>query len=73
MCLDFPGQIVAREGELAVVDSCGHRRRATTLLFPDIAVDDWVYVAAGTIVERLDPLEAEQITSQLHLARGVTS
>lgn len=73
MCLDFPGRIVALEGDTAVVEGDGRHRRASTLLFPDIGVGDWVYVAAGTIVERLDPLEAQQITRELHLARGVTS
>lgn len=65
MCLGFPGQVVGLDPAGAVVDVEGHRRRASTLLVPEVAVGDWVYVTAGTIVERLDPAEAEAIRRTL--------
>lgn len=56
MAVDENGATVDREGRL---------RRASTLLIPDIAPGEWVYVAAGTIIERLEPDEAELIRTML--------
>jgi len=70
MCLDFAAQVVSRDGDVAVIESEGRHRRASTLLMPDVAVGDWVYVAVGTIIERLDPAEAEQINNELRTAQG---
>lgn len=65
MCLAFPGRVVGLDPSGAVVEVEGRRRRASTLLVPEVAVGDWVYVTAGTIVERLDPAEAEAIRTTL--------
>jgi len=70
MCLDFPGRVVARDGVLALVETEGRRRHASTLLFPDLAVGEWVYVTAGTVIERMAAAEARQIAQLLHVARG---
>lgn len=70
MCLDFAAQVVSRDGDVAVIESEGRRRRASTLLMPEVAVGDWVYVAVGTIIERLEPAEAEQINTELRTAQG---
>lgn len=70
MCLDFPALVVARDGDVAVVLADGRRRRASTLLLPDVAVGDWVHVAVGTIIERLSAADAQEITQQLDQARG---
>lgn len=70
MCLDFPGRVVARDADQAIVETEGRQRRASTLLYPDLAVGDWVYVAAGTVIERLDPAVAQQITQELTTAMG---
>lgn len=61
MCIGFPGTVVSVDELGAIVDQEGRARRASTLLIPDIAPGDHVYVAAGSIVERLDPDEAELI------------
>jgi hydrogenase assembly chaperone HypC/HupF len=58
MCIGFPGHVVAVDEQGATVEQEGRTRRASTFLIPDIAPGDWVYVAAGTVVERLDPAEA---------------
>jgi len=71
MCLDFPGRVVERDGDVAVVDCDGRRRRASTLLYPELHVGDWVYVAAGTVVELLDDATAEQINREIAIAKGV--
>lgn len=65
MCLGFPGRVVDLDAGGAVVDVEGRRRRASTLLVPDVAVGDWVYVTAGTIVDRIDPTEAAAIRATL--------
>ena len=65
MCIGFPGTVVAVDEVGATVDQQGRLRRASTLVIPDIAPGDHVFVAAGTIVERLDPHEAELIRSTL--------
>lgn len=65
MCLGFPGRVLDVDAAGAVVDVEGRRRRASTLLVPDVAVGDWVYVTAGTIVDRIDPAEAAAIRSRL--------
>ena len=70
MCIDFAAQVISRDGDVAVIESEGRRRRASTLLIPDVAVGDWVYVAVGTIIERLEPAEAEQINNELRTAQG---
>ena len=61
MCIAFPGLVVEVDEAGAVVETEGRRRRASTLYLPDIAVGDWVTVAAGTIVERLEPDDAAEI------------
>ena len=72
MCLDFPALVIARDGDVATVVADGRTRRASTLLLPDIRVGEWVYVAAGTIIDRLPAAAAVQIESELRLAKGVT-
>jgi hydrogenase assembly chaperone HypC/HupF len=73
MCLDFAARIVSRDGDTVVVESEGRRRRASTLLLPDVAVGDWVFVAVGTVIERIEPALAAQINSELRTAQGATS
>jgi hydrogenase assembly chaperone HypC/HupF len=61
MCIDDPGRVIAIDDLGAIVETPTHRRRASTLLLPDVAVGDWVTVAAGTIVDRLTDEEAAEI------------
>ena len=71
MCLDFCARVVSRDADGVVVDSEGRQRRASTLLLPDVAVGDWVYVAAGTVIERVDPLIAAENNELLRSAQGI--
>ena len=74
MCLAFPGQVVAIDAAGAVVDVDGERRRAATFLLPDVAIGDWVTVAAGSILGRIDAAEAAELVGLLRIAiRGVTT
>jgi hydrogenase expression/formation protein HypC len=68
MCIAFPGLVVEVDPFGAVVETDGRRRRASTMFLPDIAVGDWVAVAAGTIVERLEPDQAADIQELLRTA-----
>jgi len=68
MCIGFPGRVVAIDGLGAIVETEGRRRRASTLLRPDIAIGDWVTVAAGTVVDRLEPAQAMEIQALLNAA-----
>lgn len=68
MCMAFPGRVVEVDALGALVETDGRRRRASTLFLPDIAVGDWVAVAAGTIVERLEPEQAAEIEALLRQA-----
>lgn len=70
MCLTYPGEVVALEGSEAVVRTDGRFLRATTLAMPDTAVGDQVLVAAGSIVQRLEPLQAEEIRRLVAIADG---
>ena len=69
MCLDLPALVVARDGDVATVEVDGRRRVASTFLVPDVAVGDWVYIAAGTILDRIEPAEAALIEKQIRIAR----
>jgi len=61
MCIAFPGVVVAVDSDGAIVETEGRRRRASTLFLPEIAIGDWVTVAAGAVVERLEPDHAADI------------
>jgi len=69
MCLGVPGLVVALDAAGATVETDGRRRRANTLLMPDLAVGEWVYVSAGTVIDRLDAAEAEDIRLAIDTAR----
>lgn len=68
MCIAFPGLVVDLDADGAVVETEGRRRHASTLFIPDIAVGEWVTVAAGTIVERLEPADVAEIQQLLRAA-----
>ncbi len=68
MCISFPGTVIEVDASGALVETDGRRRRASTLLLPDVCPGDRVVVAAGTIVERLDAWEAADIDALLRTA-----
>jgi hydrogenase expression/formation protein HypC len=72
MCLAAPAQILSLEGADAVVDLDGRRRRASLLRGPEVAVGDWVLVAAGTVLRRIDPDEAIELDRTLRAAINLT-
>jgi len=54
MCLTAPARVLAIDAEGATVLLGGRERRASTLVVPEVRPGDWVVVAAGTILERID-------------------
>lgn len=72
MCISAPGRVVAVDETGASVDLDGRIRRASTLLLPDLAVGDHVFVAAGTVIRRLDESEAAALAELLAMAHDDT-
>ena len=70
MCLSVPGEVVAIDGDEAVVRIDGRLRRASVLTVPDLAIGDRVIVAAGSVMARLEPAEAEDIGRLVKIAYG---
>jgi hydrogenase assembly chaperone HypC/HupF len=68
MCVSYPALVVSVESDLALVEIGGQRLRASLALEPGISPGDWVVVAAGTIIERLEPSEAKEVRRLLDLA-----
>ena len=65
MCIAFPGRVVAIDGTGALIETEGRLRRASTLVVTDLSIGDWVTVAAGTVLARLDASEAEEVRAIL--------
>ncbi len=70
MCLTLPGEVIAIDGEEAIVRVDGRLRRASALPVPDLRVGDRVIVAAGSVMARLDPAESEEIERLVRVAYG---
>lgn len=68
MCLSVPAEVMAIEGDEAVVRVDGRLRRANALAVPGLAVGDRVIVAAGSVVARLDAGEADEIERLVRVA-----
>ncbi len=68
MCVGYPALVLEVDATGATVLADGHPRRASTLVVPDVAPGDRVYVASGTILERLDEREAAEIEAALRAA-----
>lgn len=63
MCLTAPARVLSLDAEGATVLLGGRERRASTLVVPEVTVGDWVIVAAGTILERIDQPEAAYLAA----------
>lgn len=68
MCLVAPGQVVELDGTIATVDLGGRRRQASTLLEPEVLVGDWVVVAGGAVLRRIDAAAATAMRTAVVLA-----
>lgn len=60
MCLAVPALVVERvEGDDAMIDAGGVRKRVSLALVPEANAGNYVIVHAGYAISRLDPDEAE--------------
>ncbi len=59
MCISIPARVVSIDGQQAELDVMGTRRKASTLMLPEIQVGDYVLTSAGMIVDILSPDEAQ--------------
>ena len=75
MCLGYPALVldVDLDDAFATVVDRGRQRRASTLLLPETRAGDWVLVAAGTVVRRLEPDDAHQLIDEITRAEGQTA
>jgi hydrogenase expression/formation protein HypC len=71
MCMTYPGQVLEVADGMALVEIDRRQRRASLVLTPEVVVGDWVIVAAGTVLEVVDPDEAAEIVAMLDQARQV--
>ena len=72
MCLTAPARVLSVAGGDAIVEMAGRQRRASTLVMPDIAPGEWVLVGAGSILRRLEPAEALELTRTIDAAMAAT-
>lgn len=68
MCIAYPGLVVSVEDGAALVEIDRRRQRASLVLTPDVSPGDWVVVSAGTVIQRLEPSEAQEIRRLLDKA-----
>ncbi len=59
MCISIPSRVISIESDQAEIDTLGTRRKASTLLLPEVNVGDYVLVSVGSIARILDEDEAE--------------
>jgi hydrogenase assembly chaperone HypC/HupF len=69
MCIASPARVLAVDATGATVEIDGRIRRASVVLLPEVVAGDEVLVAAGTVIRRLEPAEAADLTALLALAR----
>ena len=61
MCLAIPALVVKRfEGDEALIDAGGVRKRISLALVPDTVEGDYVIVHVGFAISRVDAEEAER-------------
>ncbi len=57
MCRTTIGEVIAVEGGEAIVDLDGLRRRAISLMVPDLQPGELVLVGLGTVLGRVEPAD----------------
>jgi hydrogenase expression/formation protein HypC len=73
MCLALPARVVALfEGDDALIDVDGVRKRISLALVDGVVPGDYVVVHVGYALTRLDPAEAER-TLALFAGMGLAS
>ena len=71
MCLMAPARVLAIEPDFAIVEAEGRRRRASTLLVDGLHPGDWVVIAGGAVVRRVEADQAEMMARAFRIATGI--
>ena len=69
MCVTYPGEVLEVKGGMALVEIDHRRQRASLALVPEVAVGDWVIVSAGTVLDVMNPAEAQEVLALLNSAQ----
>ncbi len=73
MCLAVPLKVVEKNGNDAMGEVDGIRRKIRVDFLPDVKTGDYVMVHAGFAIERLDPKQAEEnLAAMREVADAVT-
>ena len=68
ICLAIPGKIIEINGENAIIDYSGEKRKANTSLV-EVKKGDYVIINAGFIIEKLEKEQALQSIKEWENAR----
>ena len=60
MCLAIPGKVISIDGNTAMVDYGGVRKKASLLVLPDVKVGDMIMVHAGFAIAKVSEQEARE-------------
>ena len=60
MCLAIPAKITELNENTAIVDMAGNTMKISTVLLPDLSVNDYVIIHAGFAINKLDEHEAQE-------------
>ena len=60
MCLAIPGKVISIDGNTAMVDYGGVRKKASLLVLPDVKVGDMIMVHAGFAIAKVSEQEAQE-------------
>jgi hydrogenase maturation factor len=63
MCRSTIARVISVDDGYAVVDVDGARRRASTLLVPDLAPDELVLIGLGTVLGHVDAADLEALSA----------
>ncbi len=70
MCLAIPALVIGLEGDKAIVDVAGARRRVSTVLVDGIEEGDYVIVHAGFIIQKIDADRAAETIRMIRRLGG---
>jgi hydrogenase maturation factor len=65
MRISYPARVEYLDANWVLVDQNGRRRRASRILEPHLHMGDWVFVAAGSVIERISSGEAAAMVKTL--------
>ena len=67
MCLAIPGKVISIDGNTAMVDYGGVRKKASLLVLPDVKVGDMIMVHAGFAIAKVSEQEAQETIDALEM------